>query len=250
MANYYFLITLLPSLSFSDSLKMTLCEFNEQLNENLTTNDTQKINIIRRYFDLFNLQAYWRGKKSDGVWSFQGLWPDYVQAFADKYQTNEEKVVHFSELVSAFFREESRQASRFFKEYLEFEYALHLIFLTLRAKKMGRDLLEELENEDSRHGLVVQILDQKESSEYEPPEPYEELKTLYEDMCHDPLALFQATNEYRFHKVSELVEGFDPFSFESLAAYFIQFLLVQRWQSRDNAKGLEVVDRLLRGAAS
>lgn len=61
-----------------------------------------------------------------------------------------------------------------------------------------------------------------------------------------PFALQKALDEYRFEAVDRLVDMADVFSIERLLAYFVQFLIVEKWFELDKAKGLQIVETLVK----
>lgn len=257
MSNYYFLATLLPPLSFTSPPDISFEEFEQLLKDNLTAGDMHKARVIRRYFDILNLRSYWKGEALDSFGNFNATafeeafitrrdLPNYVFDFVDKYESNNEKILHFPELLHAFFREEVKEASDFFKKYLEMEHGLHLVLLAFRAKQMGRDVMKELQFENPENEVVAQILAQKDAPNYEPPEQFEDLKGVFEKNYNDPIALQQALNEYRFNKVEQMIGLVDTFSINRILGYMVQLILVLRWQALDKEKGLKIFDNILK----
>ena len=57
------------------------------------------------------------------------------------------------------------------------------------------------------------------------------------------LALEKALDEYRFETIDSFVDMADVFSIERMLAYFVQFLIVEKWFEMDKAKGdIEIVE--------
>src|ERR1700735_892232 len=115
MAHYYFLSTLLPSLSFDQPLAFSFEEIETLFNDHLTEKDQEKIRLLRRFFDLLNLRALWRGEEIDarGTLSAQALeeaiasqsgLPEEVNEFLERYQKKEERLYHFPLLLARFFQ--------------------------------------------------------------------------------------------------------------------------------------------------
>jgi Protein of unknown function (DUF2764) len=256
MTNYYFLGTLLPELQIGTPPEIGFDEFQNLLKDNLTSSDLAKTRIIRRYFDIQNLRAYWKGDPLDPFGNLEehtleeifiaqtGL-PSYVYEYMDKYESVEDRIHHFTSLLIAFFNHELKNASGFLKEYFIMERETRLVFLAFRAKKLGRDVLAELQDENPEDPLVAQIIAQKDAPAFEPPEKYQELKPIFEKYHDKPLDLLQALYEYRFHTIDEIL-GFDTFSIDRILGYMVKLILAEKWMELDKEKGIAIVDTILK----
>lgn len=119
------------------------------------------------------------------------------------------------------------------------------MLMAFRAKKLGRDVAYELQFEDPYNDFVAQILAQKDSKAYEPPEKYSDLKALFEEHYDAPLQLHQALFEYQFQLLDNWV-GFDQFSIDRILAYTVQLILVEKWLELDKKKGMEIVENFMK----
>jgi len=256
MTNYYFLGTLLPDLEIGQKPEIGFLEFNRLLKDNLTPADYLKTEALRSVYDIANLRAYWRGEPFNPAGNFteseleealltHTMLPKYIFDFIDKYPSNEERLRHFSELRARFFQQATKEATGFLKYYLTLERELRLIMVAFRAKKLGKDIYEELQYEDPEEDFIAQILAQKDAPEYEPPEKYEEIKTFFNQYYDDPIELQKALIEYYFGKIDEKIQ-IELFSIDRILAYMIELIMVERWQYMDKQKGLEIVDRIVR----
>lgn len=256
MANYYFLGTLLPELRLSEPPEIGFREYEQLLKENLTEKDFARTRIIRFLYDILNLRLYWKGEPLDPLgnldesgleeaFATRSMLPQYVFEFADKYESTEERIRRFPELLATFFQEEIRRATGFFKQYFILERELRLVMAAFRAKKLNRDILAELQYEDPEDHIVAQILAQKDALEYEPPEKYEELKAIFEKYGDKPLELQKAMFEFRIQKIEEML-GLEQFSADRILAYLLELILVEKWQHLDKQKGVEIVDSMLK----
>lgn len=256
MANYYFLGTLLPELRIGDPPEIGFNELDQLLQENLSTGDYAKTRTIRNLYDLSNLRAYWKGDPLDVNGNFtsseleeafvtHSMLPQFVFNFMDKYESNEDRLKYYPDLLATFFRNAIQNASGFFKYYLSLERELRLVLVAFRAKKMGKDIYKELQYENPEDDLIAQILAQKDSPSYEPPEKYEEIKTLFEQYEDHPIELQKAFLGYRFKKIEEKL-GIDFFSMDRVLAYMIELIMVEKWQQMDKQKGLEIIDSMLK----
>lgn len=257
MAKYYFVGTMLPSLSFDAAPELSFAELDTLLGDNLTVKDEEKVLLIRRFFDILNLRSLWleeeldpRGALSSGALeealiSRVGL-PSYVYEFVDKYAHKEDRIRNFPFILAKFFQSAEELHDPFLHRYMNFERELRLVMTGFRAKNLGRDLSAELQYEDPEEDLIAQLLAQQDAKVYEPPEKYQDLKGLFEKYSDNPLALQKAIDEYRFEKIENFVEMADLFSIERLLAYLLQFIIVEKWFELDQAKGIKIVDSIVR----
>ena len=257
--NYYFLASALPELQIGYPPDINFMTMDALLKVNLTKADYLLTRILRRYYDIQNIRAFWLGEEIDprGVYNEVDLeeslvtrlgLPEYVYTFLEKYDSKESRIKHFPALVTAYFSEESENAEGFLKEYLIFERELRIVLIGFRAKKMGRDLTAELQYEDPYDEIVAQVLAQKDSKTYEPPSRFGDLKALFEQHSDEPLKLHQAICEYRFQKIEGMYE-IDMFSIGRILAYLAQLIIVERWLELDKNKGLEVIDTIVKEAS-
>lgn len=257
MANYYYLGTVLPSLSFEEPPEISFDEFVQLLQINLTANDYEKTLVLRRLYDILNLQAFWMGEPlysqgqfdetelEDALVSQVGL-PDYVYDFLLRHESKSDRLRHFPSLLSTAFVTESQKGEGFLRDYLKFEREWRLVFAGFRAKKLGRDLAVELQYEDPNDELVAQILSQKDAKAYDPPERYQDLKVLFDEYGDDPLALQQQLALYRFKHIESMIRMDDVFSINRILAYMAQLMIVEEWFALDQNKGMEIVDKIVK----
>lgn len=255
---YYFIGTSLPPLRIGEKPDISWENLQRLLKDNLTEKDYEQTQVLRRYFDLLNMRAFLRKEPLDPFGNLDalgieeallgetGLLPKYVMRYLDTHETKEERIYHFPELISAFFREEVDDNKGFLKQYLEFERNLRLILTAYRAKQLGRDLSKELQFENPDEDIIVQLLSQKDSKTFEPPEGFKDLKPILDENYQSPLALHKALNEYRFTKLDEMA-GFEVFSFDRILAYLASFFIVEKWMALNKELGLNIVDNIIKG---
>lgn len=256
--HYYFLASLLSDLQIGLPPEIDFAELSHLFTANLTSRDYEKVTVVRRYYDIQNIRSFLREEPlssrsnysdkelEEALLTKSGL-PDYVFDFLERYDTKESRLYYFASLIASYFREESRRADGFLKEYLTFERELRLVTTALRAKKLGRDLLVELQFEDPGDDLVADIIAQKDAKEYEPPERFLELKALFEREEQHPFELHKAIAEFQFAKVDELL-GIDFFTINRLLAYLVQLIAVEKWLELDKKKGMQIVDTIVKDA--
>lgn len=255
MTKYYFTTSMLPPISIGEKPEMNFEELEELLQENLLPKDYEQTKILKRFYDILNIRAFWKNDELDPHGNFNvneleeavldhiGL-PGYVNDFLDTYKSKEERLKHFPLLISKYFRDEVKNGNKFVKEYLEFERKLQLVLVGFRAKKLGRSLEKELQFENPNDDIIAQILAQKDAEDFEPPEAFHDLKQIFKDYQDHPIKLYQSLFEYRFHKIEEMM-GNDPFSFSKILGYLLELMMAEKWMELDEKKGLEMIDHIL-----
>lgn len=255
MSNYYFLSASLPALYLTIPPEISFEDLVNLQKDNLSPQDYAKTKKIRLFYDIQNIRALWKNEEFDprgnldeveleeALISQLGL-PDYVFEFLGNYESKEQRLKNFPGLIAAYFRNEARHGEGFLKEYLTFEREWRLVFTAYRAKLLGRNLEAELQFEDPDDDLIAQILAQKDSLNFVPPEGYEDLLALFEAHSGSPLELHKALCEYRFKRVSALT-GVDLFSIDRILRYMIQLIIVEKWMELNQAKGMEIINNVL-----
>lgn len=259
MPEYYFVGSLLPDLQIGHPVEITFEEFDQLLRLNLSDKDYAKTKVLRRFWDIENLRSYWKKEPidprsnlneteiEDALLETERL-PAYIHDFLERHESDDERLKYFPELMSAYFREESKKADGFLKELLEFQREVRLVLVAFRAKKMGRQLEAELQFEDPEDPFILQLLAYKDASHFEPPEKYEALKTIFQEHSDSPMAVHQALCEYIFQSIDRMV-GFGPFTINRILGYLVQLSLVEKWLELDKIKGIEIVDRFVKEKA-
>ncbi|MGA8164667.1 MAG: DUF2764 family protein [Waddliaceae bacterium] len=256
--NYYYLASALPDLHIGNPPDLNFASFDELLKTNLTSEDYRQVSVIRRYYDINNIRAFWLGGQLDphGVYNAIELeeslltqegFPEYVFAFLEKYSQLDERLQRFPALITEYFRHEVAAASGFLRDYLTFEREWRLVFTGFRAKKLGRDIAVELQFEDPNDDIVAQILAQKDAVDYIPPVRYHHLRALFESHAEAPLDLHQALCDYRFHRL-ETMYSIHVFSIDRILAYLAQLVIVEKWMELDRQKGKTVIETIVREA--
>lgn len=247
MANYYFLAASLPPIALGEKPDLSFEELISRLDINIEKKDLQKTVIFRRWIDLNNIRALYledaidpRGnlseKELDQALLLQDGLPQYVFDFLDRFESVEQKLRAFPGLLAAYFREEIPSLDGFLKRYLEFERSWRLVLMGIKAKELGRDLTQELQFEDLRDPLVMDLLAQKDSFTYDPPPEFLTLKEKYLACGPDPFLQFKEVAKWRFQQIEELAT--EPlFSIDWILSYMAQLLIVEQWNGLDPEKG-------------
>lgn len=252
MANYYFLAASLPPLVLGEKPELSFDELISRLDINLNKKDTLKTVVFRRWIDLNNIRALFledaidpRGnlseKELDQALLLQDGLPQYVFDYLDQFENVQQKLRFFPGLIAAYYREEIPGQDGFLKRYLEFERSWRLVMVGIKAKELGRDLTEELQFEDLKDPLVMDLLAQKDSVSYDPPPEFLSLKEKYLACGPDPFQQFKEISRWRFQQIEELVQ--EPlFSIDWILGYMAQLLIVEQWNELDAAKGEVILE--------
>lgn len=252
MGNYYYLAASLPPLELGGKPDISSVELKNRLLINLSKEDWEKTVIFRRFIDIQNIRALFleepidpRGnlneKELDEALLLHDLLPMYIFDFLDRYETVAEKLRNFSGLIALYFSQEILQQKGFLARYLRFEREWRLVFVGLRAKLLGRDVVRELQFEDPTDPIVAQILAQKDADEYEPPIEYRELKEIFQSCSSDPWELHKAIAAWRFHVIEELVDS-PLFSFDWILSYLARLIIIEDWNELDEERGIMILD--------
>lgn len=254
MTKYYFVTTLLPSLKIGSPPELESHELDFLLKLNLTSEDYEKVTSLRQITEIENIRKFW-GKdpiEPGGNYTEKELeenllhlenYPPYLFAYMEQYPDGKERLKHFPELIREFFRIEIENAQGFTKEYLIFEWKWRLVITALRAKNLGRNLLEEFRFEDPENPFVQEILSQANAPTYEPPEDFQVLKTLFETKKSHPLEFSLALAEWRFEHIEEMV-GWDTFDIDFVLGYIVLLEICETWLRLDRKKGLELIEKV------
>lgn len=258
-SKYYYLAASLPLIELGSPLPFHFKMLRHFLRENLKLADMEKIETIRRYYDLKNMRALWTNgtlvpygnlnptELEEAVTS-KSLLPEYIINFLMRYTETSERLAAFPLLIKEYYEKESERAEGFVKEYLLFERGWRLTLAAFRARTQGRDLLKEFQYENTQDPLVMQLLLLKESRSFEPPIEFSTLKPIYEMYGNHPLELYQALCEFRFRTIEELVE-LDTFSIDRICAFLVQFIIAERYLDLDRHKGIKFIDSFTKEAS-
>jgi hypothetical protein len=257
LKEYYFVAGSLPKLELGKPPEITFEEFDQLLKLNLSSYDYEQALSIRRYFALQNIRNFLNGEEHDqyGIYSEKEIeenlltkvgYPPYVFEYLDKYENNEDRVKYMPELLSVYYYQEIQGASGFLKKYMQFERDMKRILTVFRAKKMGRNIVNELKYEDPDDPLVMQIYEQRDLKSFDPPAEYSDIKKIYEEHSNSPMDFQQALNAYRFQKIEEIC-GIEMFTLERILGYMIQLIMLEQWEKLNPTKGNEFIDKLIKG---
>ena len=258
MNNYYFVAPSLPVLVLGDIPDMSFKEVMHRLEMNLSKSDLQQVAAIRLSIDLQNIRSLYleqplddhgnlNERELDEALLVEADMPDYVFEFLGQFDEPKEKARHFFGLLSKYYSKEIPKAMGFLKHVLALQREMRLVLAAIRAKKMKRDITNELQFEDFTDPFVAQILAQKDMDEYEPPIEYQDLKDSLAACGDDPWEQYKTVIGYEFDTIEEMT-GYPLFSLKWILGYVARLLLVERWNLLDPEKGGEIVDRYKKGS--
>lgn len=254
--NYYFLAISLPKLEIGQVPDIDLTELETLLKDNLSSGDMEQVIRLRKFYDVLNIRAYWTGTPFDYWGNLDeaeleeelltqefGVFPRYLGTYLNEYESREERLKHFPQLLKRYFDAAIEESTGFMKWYLKFERDLRLTLVGFRARKLDRNLSAELQYEDPEEDIIAQLLAQKDAKSFEPPIEFEDLKPILDKYYNEPLELQKALAEYRFNKVEEKLT-FDPFSVDRVLGFIVHFMLVDKWLHYDQQKGMEIIKQI------
>lgn len=257
MANYYFLAPSLTPLQVGEWPDLTFDELNARLHINLIVEDFEKTRAIRRYIDFRNIRALFlkqpidpRGnlneKELDDALLAQRDLPEYVFAFLKRFESNVDRIQNLSFLFSSFFAEEIARQEGFLLKYFRFEREYRLVLTAYRAKRLKRDVAEELKFEDPTDPFVAEILVQRDSHYYIPPKEYSDLVDKLMACGPEPMVQQDLFSRWRFDRIGSLAEG-PLFSIEWVLAYLAQHLLVEDGVRLSRERGEQILRNIAEG---
>ncbi len=258
MTQYYFLSTILPVLELGLPPELNFDEFLTLLEDNLPSKDKAKADLIRSLYDIYNIRAFWkdepldhwgnldRNELEEALLTHEGSLPNYVFDFLKTYERLDDRLRYFPVLFATYFEEAFKANKGFLRAYAQFERNLRLTLTAYRARQLGRDLSIELQMHDPEENIIAQLLAQKTAKTFEPPEGFEDLKSILKENV-SPFALQKALLEYRFNKLEEFV-GLDIFSIDWILLYLVEYIIIDKWMKLDKRIGIEMVDTLVKEA--
>lgn len=250
---YPFLIASFPTLEIGVKPDLSFAEAKDLLAHNLNQEDAAKVKILFEPIDLDNIRALWLGlplnergamnaKDLEEALLVRDSLPPYLVDFLERYDTLEERLHNFSSLYASLYREVRPKVKGFLRAYFQFERELRLVLVALRAKQMGRDVIRELQFEDPNDPFAAQILAQRDSPDYTPPQEFEDLKRIFKENSNNPMKLHQEILEFRFNKILELEEKSSSFSIDRILGFLARLMIVETWELLDREKGLSLID--------
>jgi hypothetical protein len=257
MKRYYFAATSLPPLHFDVPPEVSFESAVELLDGHLAASDSVQLRLLRRRYDIDNLQALWSGLPHNaygnltqsqlvGCLADGSELPDYVFEFTARHATAAARLRHFAELQSSYYSE-SACLDSYMHHYFSWERGFRQVLAALRAKHLGRDLTAELANEDQSDPLVSQLIAQQDAKTLVLPADYEPLKDIYQKYKDQPLEMHKALCLYQFQQIEELL-GLDSLSLAYILGYLTQLIILEQWYALDSQRGIKYIDVIAKEA--
>ena len=254
MTQYYFLISAFPPLTLGTKPELAFRELKQLLGLNLSPRDLQKVQLLLRPIDLYNMRALWLGLPLDDRGNFDAKdleeallvrdsLPLFIVDYLDRYESIPERLRNFSSLYVSLYREGRPELKGFLLKYYQMEREIRLVLTALRAKRGKRDLVRELQFEDPYDPFVAEILAQKDAPDFTPPQEYEDLKTIFMGNISEPQRLHRTIVEYRFEKIEEMEEPHD-LGIDRVLAYIARLILLESLNEQDREKGITALEQL------
>ncbi|MDJ0651658.1 MAG: DUF2764 family protein [Simkaniaceae bacterium] len=257
MNRHFFLGSLLPPIRVGSEPGIPFDDLMILYKDNLSLSDLKKVQVIRRYTDLKNVQNLSKKKGIDHRGNLnekeldeaivnQESLPGYLFDFLEKYQEVPEQLRNYSKIFIAFFKEMEKKYRGFLKEYFQFERSWRVLLAGYRAKKLGVDPAVALQHEDFQDPLIAEILAQKDAPLFAFPTEYAELGEQLKDVGQKPAKQYQLIADFRFHWIGDRVQK-RPFSIDYLLGYLVQLMIVEDVCALDEKKGSENLNEMVKG---
>ncbi len=254
MKSYFYVITALPALDVGLKPEITFRALLEMFQENLTPSDLKKTYAVRQYIDFCNIERILKSEPLDRKGNLnqnqldeallnEEILPSYLFEFLDEFDTKEKQLKNFPRVFVLYFKESTKKYRGFLRKYLDFERKLRLVLTGYRCKKLGLDLLEQLQYEDFHDEFVMQIIAQKDHPQFEFPFEFLDLQEQLGSVGDGPFDQFQMILRYRFEKIRELTID-DHFSIDLLLSYMVQLMLLEEYYDLDERKGEALLNQI------
>jgi hypothetical protein len=257
---FYYLTSSLTPLEFGDLADCGFLDLLEKFELSLSHADRKGFRVIRLFYDIENIKKLFLASSSSEELDPRGnlnkkqlqealdqrtFFSSYVFDFLDSYSSAKDRLDNFSKLISEYFRCEAQDAKGFLKTYLNFEREYRLILTAFRAKKLKKNLEQEITFASFKDPMVESILNQKDSPYFEAPMGYEDLQEMLL-VCKDkPLYQYRHLAEYRFKKVREMVQD-KPFTLDYLMSYAVRICILEDLANLNEIKGNENLNTILK----
>ncbi|OGN59421.1 MAG: hypothetical protein A3F40_02655 [Chlamydiae bacterium RIFCSPHIGHO2_12_FULL_27_8] len=252
--NYYFLGSSLPSLDLKKKPEISFEEFLLLCEMNLSKEDLNKINLLRKYIDLLNLRLYWQNNKIDkrGLFNVKQIenifltkddFFDFVFDFIEKYQKTEDRVLYFSFLQTSFYHYVFENESGFLTFYFSLIRRTNIVLTALRAKRQNRDILKEFQFEDKTDDLIIFFISQKDSAKIEILKEDEKILNIYENNISNPRKLNYELLKYLFNEIEHFAET-KIFKIDQILSFAVMHMISEDFNRLDFEEGKKIIESL------
>jgi hypothetical protein len=207
--NEIFLTLSLPPLTWGVAPSISFGELNDLLKLNLTSSDFQACSQLYLLNDIENARAFWLknpfsplGQYDEETLKTQLINPDrmplFFSTYLENFPSNEERLANFEELLKKYYLYLQKSPYEFIRWWGAFEEKARATFQHFRSK--------ERPNEIDEH--------------------FSPLELIFTDQNLTAAELAESINHFLFERVEHHVSKEDPFSFERIFAYIVQFYLI------------------------
>lgn len=254
MTDYFYLLTSLPSVELFNEPPISLHSLMWRLEMNLSEKDFQIVKDFLRYYDVLNLRAFWQKKPLDpwGNLDETGLeeallvetvLPDFVFDFIKKYKTDEERVIYFPEILNSFYCLVEERQEGFFQTFFIFQKTIQTLISQKKIEKEGKEREKELFFADLKDPALQEILQRADNYE-DVNFDYRPLVKLLEENYTQPLDLFKGLMDFKFSKITELMNG-SMFSVDNVLQYLALLRIAAEVFSLDQEKGEQIIEQIV-----
>ena len=263
-SNYYYFISGLPDISFSDTKKkLDLYLIKESLKQNIDPEDYYLIDLFYYKFDNQNIINILLNKdfafnpignfnqleieeelkriKDEGKKS-NGLFPEYLQDFIHQYYINQEnKVTLENDLSLAYFNYALSLDNIFIKNIFRFE----MILRNFLAATLSRKYNLEYENEILGNDEISLMIKRSNAKDYNISGEFEYTSQLLQIAdIEDIIEREKKTDQLRWNKIDDAI-FFHYFTIERIYAYMLKLEIINRWLDLEKEKGKHKFNEVL-----
>lgn len=224
-----FLVSYFPPLTFRQRPLLRFAEFLVVCERNLSKNEMKELDRFRSFIDLDNMI---RKQLHESL--------DPCGVLSDVELSEELREYGDSDAFQALSRKKNalkREAkSGFLGKYFRFEWELNVILAALRARKLGRQVEEELSPDDKTDLFVITLLRASHGAEVPLPLEFQDLGKI----PTEPMAAKEALDRYRFNKVEELTAN-SHFSLDKILGYAVKLKILEDLEDLSTDKGKELI---------
>ena len=266
--NYYFLVAGLPDLILDEGKNVpSFVEFMEELEEQISSGDLELLRCIRLPLDNSNLITVLQNSKKEfdprgnftreeiasAIKNGDGL-PEYMLTFLEAYKENRlpsSPLIAEDQLNCFFYEQMIAHPNQFIREWFTFELNLRNLIAGINSRR-GLQHFDALASERERAiaSVLIGINDEAEmilrsnapdfglSSQL----PWAERVI---NLSRSTLLEFEkGIDLLRWDMLNELT-AFSYFSIETIIAFSIKLMMVERWKKLDAQTGKVVLERLV-----
>ncbi len=266
--NYYFLVTGLPDLILDEGKNISsFSEFMEELQEQISSGDQELLRCIRLPLDNSNLITVLQNSKKEfdphgnftrdeisyAIKNGDGL-PEYMLAFLEAYKENRlpsSPLIAQDQLNCFFYERMIAHPNQFIREWFTFELNLKNLIAGVNSRK-GLEHFDALASERERAvaSVIIGVNDEAEmilrsnAPDFGLSSQLSWVERVINMSRSNLLEFEKGVDLLRWDMLNELTT-FSYFSIETIIAFSIKLMMVERWKNLDVQAGKVVLERLV-----